>query len=78
MVLICRVKTIQIGKPKENKEKKITDGEWKDKYLKEKALNILLKDELCKREEELHKWRRGKLFIILIKIRLIIALMHTT
>ena len=77
MVLICRVKTIQIGKPKENEEKK-TDGEWKDKYLKEKELNILLKDELRKREEELHKWRCGKLFIILIKIRLIIALMHTT
>ena len=78
MVLICRVKTIQIGKPKENEEKKITEGEWKDKYLKEKELNILLKDELRKREEELYKWRRGKLFIILIKIRLIIALMHTT
>ena len=78
MVLICRVKTIQIGKPKENEEKKITDGEWKDKYLKEKELNILLKDELRKRREELHKWHRGKLFIILIKIRLIIALMHTT
>ena len=36
MVLICRVKAIQIGNTKEKEEKNIVDGVWKKKYHNEK------------------------------------------
>ena len=78
MVLICRVKAIQIENTKEKEEKNIVDGVWKKKYHNEKERNMYLQDKLCKCEEELLKWRRGRQFIILIKMYLIIAVMHTT
>ena len=73
MVLICRVKAIQIEITKEKEEKNIVDGLWKKRYQKEKERNIYLRDELRKCEEELRKWRRGKQFIIVRKMWLIIA-----
>ena len=78
MVLICRVKAIQIEVTKEKDEKNIVDGLWKKRYQKEKERNIYLRDELRKCEEELRKWRRGRQFIIVIMMWLIIAVMHTT
>ena len=78
MVLICRVKAIQIENTKEKEEKNIVDDLWKERYQKEKERNIYLRDELRKCEEELRKWRRGSQFIIVIKMWLIIPVMHTT
>ena len=68
MVLICRVKAIQIENTKEKEEKNIVDDLWKERYQKEKERNIYLRDALRKCEEELRKWRRGRQFIIVIKV----------
>ena len=68
MVLICRVKAIQIENTKEKEEKNIVDDLWKERYQKEKERNIYHRDELRKCEEELRKWRRGRQFIIVIKV----------
>ena len=78
MVLICRVKAIEIEITREKEEKNIVDGLWKKRYQKEKERNIYLRDELRKCEEELRKWRRGRQFIIVIMMWLNIAVMHTT
>lgn len=72
------MKAIHVEKTKEKEQKNIADGEWKEKYQKEKERNIYLQEELRKCAKELRKWRRGKQFIILIKMWLTIAVMHKT
>ena len=51
MVLICRVKTIQIEITEENEEKNIVYGLCEKRYQKEKERNIYLRDALRKCEE---------------------------